>query len=458
MDLLIKNGTVVTAETTTRADVAVKDGVIAAVGRDLEHPGAKIIDAQGKLVIPGAIDAHVHPAMPFMGTINADDYDHATKAAACGGTTTIFDFAIQTKGENLVAAFERRYALAKPKACIDYAFHTVITDLHPGNVNEIADAVDQGVSSFKVFMVYDMAVDDGVLYMALEKSKECGALIAVHAENNPLVNLLTNRFLSEGKTSPWYHYLTRKEYIEEEAVIRAIHIAKSLDAPLNIVHLSSAGGMKAVTKARRHDQPVFAETCPQYLHFTSDVYKREDGRKWVCSPPIKDQESQDALWAGIERGDVSLVATDHCPFTMEQKDWGLNDFSKIPNGCMGVENMYPYMLGQANSGRISFNKAIELCTINPAKLFGIEETKGTIAPGYDADIVVYDPDKKFSISHTNMHSNTDHTVWEGVEVNGYPVLTLSRGREVYRDGEFVGEFGSGRLIKCKPLHHKTPWI
>lgn len=391
MDLIIKNGTVITSETTTKADVVVKDGVIVAVGQGLEHPGAKVVDASDKLVVPGAIDAHVHPAMPFMGTINADDYDQATKAAACGGTTTIFDFDIQTKGENLVATFERRYALAKTKACIDYAFHTVITDLHPGNVNEIADAVDHGVSSFKVFMVYDMAVDDGVLYMALEKSKECGAPIAVHAENNALVNLLTARFLAEGNTSPWYHYLSRKEYIEEEAVVRAIHIAKSLDVPLNIVHLSSAGGMRAVARARLRDQPVFAETCPQYLHFTSEVYGREDGRKWVCSPPIKDQESQDALWAGIERGDITLVATDHCPFTMEQKDWGLDDFSKIPNGCMGVENMYPYMLGQANNGRISFNKAIELCAFNPARLFGIEESKGTIAPGYDADIVVYDP-------------------------------------------------------------------
>jgi dihydropyrimidinase len=295
-------------------------------------------------------------------------------------------------------------------------------------------------------MVYDFGVTDGVFYQILEKAKECGAQISVHAENKEISNMLIQRYLSEGKTSAWYHYLSRPEFVEAEADKRAIEWAKSLNAPLYIVHLANKEGVEAVTKAKDEGYEIYAETCPHYLHFTSDVYKREDGRNFVCSPPIKGQESQDALWEAIKRGDIDTIATDHCPFESYEKDWGKDDFSKIPNGCAAIENMYPYMLDAANKGKITFQKAIELCCENPAKLFGCD-TKGFIQVGKDADIVIYDKEKDFTISVNNMHSDYDHTIWEGVSLHGYPVQTYSRGRLVYDNGEFVGEAGWGKFIK-----------
>lgn len=303
------------------------------------------------------------------------------------------------------------------------------------------------VSTNVLFMVYDFGVKDGVFYQLLAKSKEFGALIAVHAENNELVNTLTGKYISEGKTDAWYHYMSRPEFVEGEADERAINLAKAANAPLYIVHLANKQGVEAVTKAKDEGYEIYAETCPQYLEFTSDVYKRADGRNFVCSPPMKGQESQDAIWEAIKRGDIDTIATDHCPFQQSEKDWGLNDFRKIPNGCAGIENMYPYMLGKANDGVISFEKAVELCSANPAKIFGCTD-KGEIAPGKDADIVIYDPAKEFTIHQENMHSDCDHTIWEGVKVHGYPVQTYSRGRLVFDNGEFVGERGWGRFVKC----------
>ena len=269
----------------------------------------------------------------------------------------------------------------------------------------------------------------------------------MNAENNELVNTLTGKYISEGKTDAWYHYMSRPEFVEGEADERAINLAKAANAPLYIVHLANKQGVEAVTKAKDEGYEIYAETCPQYLEFTSGVYKRADGRNFVCSPPMKGQESQDAIWEAIKRGDIDTIATDHCPFQQSEKDWGLNDFRKIPNGCAGIENMYPYMLGKANDGVISFEKAVELCSTNPAKIFGCTD-KGEIAPGKDADIVIYDPAKEFTIHQENMHSDCDHTIWEGVKVHGYPVQTYSRGRLVFDNGEFVGERGWGRFVKC----------
>lgn len=457
MDLLIKNGTIVTADSTVKADLAVKNGKIMAIGQNLKpEKDTEIVDAKGKLVLPGAIDAHTHLAMPFGGTISSDDYEAGTRAAACGGTTTVFDFVLQDFGENLVDSVKRRQAICEPQAVVDYAFHTGIKDVSGDILDSIADSVKYGVPSFKVFMVYDFGVSDGTFYKVLKKSKECGALIAVHAENSEMVTMFTKQFLEEGKTSPWYHYMSRPEFVEGEADIRAIQWAKSLNAPLYIVHLANAQGMAAVTEARDQGYPIFAETCPQYLHFTSDVYKREDGRNFVCSPPIKGKESQDALWEGIKRGDITTVATDHCPFQSYEKDWGKDDFTKIPNGCAGIENMYPYMLSEANKGRISFNKVVELCSTNVAKIFGCAPQKGMLVAGADADIVIYDPKKDFTITKEAMHSNTDHTIWEGAKLKGYPVATYSRGTLVYKDGEFLGKKGAGKFVKCNPIKLKTP--
>ena len=457
MDLLIKNGTIITAHSTLKADIAVKDGKVLMIAQNIKPlKNTEVIDAKGKYVLPGAIDAHTHLEMPFGGTISSDDYEAGTRAAACGGVTTVFDFVLQQKGEGLVDAVKRRDALCAPKACVDYAFHTAITDLNDSIIEEMDASVKFGVPSFKVFMVYDFGVTDGVFYKVLKRSKEVGALIAVHAENKEIIASLIQEYLAAGKTSAWYHYMSRPEFVEGEADLRAIQWAKSLNAPLYIVHLANAQGMAAVTQARDEGYPIFAETCPHYLAFTKEVYKREDGRNFVCSPPIKGKESQDALWAGIIRGDVSTVATDHCPFQSYEKDWGKDDFTKIPNGCMGIENLYPYMLSEANKGRISFNKAVEVCSTNVAKMFGCSDQKGGLGPGHDADIVIYDPKMDFTISQKNMHSDVDYTIWEGSKLKGYPVMTFSRGKLVYDNGKFVGEKGYGKFVKCKPIKHKTP--
>ena len=456
-DLLFKGGKVVTDISTFKADVAVTNGKITTIGTNLKpDKGTEVIDCTGKMILPGAIDAHTHLAMPFGGTISTDDYEAGTRAAACGGTTTVFDFVLQDFDETFPDAIKRRDALASEQAVVDYAFHIGVKDIHGELLDSMADAVKMGVPSFKVFMVYDFGVTDGVFYQVLEKSKSIGALIAVHAENNEMVNYLTDKYISEGNTSAWYHYMSRPEYVEGEADIRAIQWAKSAGAALYIVHLANEQGMKAVIEARDEGYPIFAETCPQYLHFTSDVYKRKDAANFVCSPPMKGKASQKALWEGIKSGDIATVATDHCPFLKAEKKWGKDDFRKIPNGCAGIENMYPYILSEANKGRISFGKAVEICSTNVAKIFGLSHLKGAIEVGRDADIVIYDPKKNVVIKNKNMHGDTDHTIWEDVAVKGYPVATYSRGNLVYKDGKFLGTKGAGQFIKCKPIKLTSP--
>lgn len=467
MDLLIKGGTLVTAESTFKADISVKDGKIAAIGTNLK-PGknTEVVDAKGKLVLPGAIDGHTHLAMPFGGTISSDDYFTGTKSAACGGTTTVFDFVLQGKGENMLDAVKRRDAIAAPDAAVDYSFHVGVCDVSSDELlDSMEDAVKAGIPSFKVFMVYDFGVDDGSFYKVLQKAAKIGALVGVHAENRDVNNVLVAKYLSEGKTDAWWHYMAKNEDVEGEADVRAINLAKMAGTSLYIVHLADKQGVEAVTQARDEGYPIFAETCPQYLHFTNEVYKRERGRDFVCSPPMKGKPSQDALWAAIKRGDIATLATDHCPFTQPEKDWGITkkdgtpgNFTTIPNGCAGVENMYPYILSEANKGRISFNKAVEISASNPAKLFGLDHIKGSLQVGLDADIVLYDPKKKVTIKNEEMHGNLDHTIWEGVEVKGYPVATYSRGNLVYKDGEFLGSKGAGKLIKCKQIRLTGPTL
>ena len=450
MDLIIKNGTIVTPSESYVADIAVKDGKIVAIGSDFSEEGVKVVDASSKLVLPGAIDAHTHLAMPFGGTVSADSYLSGTRAAACGGVTTVFDYPMQRKGSGIIETVEARKAMCDPEACVDYAFHCIITDLNEGAIlDEFKTAVDYGVPSFKCFLVYKkegMMVDDATLVKILLKAKETGAITNIHAENPDLIDLNIEKFLKEGKTSAWYHYLSRPEYVEAEADKRAVHWAKSIGAPLYLVHMADKEGLEAAIEAKRDGHDIYVETCPQYLEFTCDVYKREDGRNFVCSPPMKGQESQDALWKAIKTGGIDTVATDHCPFQSYEKDWGKDDFTKIPNGCAGVENLYPYMLSAANEGKLSFNRVVELCSANPAKIFGCTE-KGSLTVGKDADIVIYDPNKDFTISVENMHSDYDHTIWEGKTLHGYPVQTYVRGNLVYDNGDFVGKPGLGQFIK-----------
>lgn len=450
MELLIKGGTVVTATESFPADVAVDVGKIVAIGRDLAVNAEKVVDATGKLVLPGALDAHTHMAMPFGGTVSADSYLAGTRAAVCGGVTTIFDYPVQHKGETILGLIGSKKEVLEKEACCDYAFHCCITDLNGGEIlDEIEQAVEEGITSFKCFLVYKkegMMVDDGMLARLLLRAKELGAMINVHAENPDLIDLRTEQYLKEGKTSAWYHYMSRPEFVEAEADKRVVHWASHLDTPVYIVHMADKEGLEACIKAKSEGHDILVETCPQYLEFTCDVYKREDGRNFVCSPPMKGQESQDALWTAIKSGMIDTVATDHCPFQSYEKDWGKDDFTKIPNGCAGVENLYPYMLDAANSGKITFERAVELCSTNVAKIFGCDN-KGAIAVGKDADIVIYDKDKDFTISVSNMHSDYDHTIWEGKKLHGYPVQTYLRGKLVYDNGDFVGTPGMGDYVK-----------
>ena len=450
MELLIKGGTVVTATESFPADVAVDGGKIVAIGRDLAVNAEKVVDATGKLVLPGALDAHTHMAMPFGGTVSADSYLAGTRAAVCGGVTTIFDYPVQHKGETILGLIGSKKEVLEKEACCDYAFHCCITDLNGGEIlDEIEQAVEEGITSFKCFLVYKkegMMVDDGMLARLLLRAKELGAMINVHAENPDLIDLRTEQYLKEGKTSAWYHYMSRPEFVEAEADKRVVHWASHLDTPVYIVHMADKEGLEACIKAKSEGHDILVETCPQYLEFTCDVYKREDGRNFVCSPPMKGQESQDALWTAIKSGMIDTVATDHCPFQSYEKDWGKDDFTKIPNGCAGAENLYPYMLDAANSGKITFERAVELCSTNVAKIFGCDN-KGAIAVGKDADIVIYDKDKDFTISVSNMHSDYDHTIWEGKKLHGYPVQTYLRGKLVYDNGDFVGTPGMGDYVK-----------
>ena len=453
MELLIKNGTIVTAQESYQADIAVDQGIIVQIGKNLDIKADKIVDAEGKLVLPGAIDVHTHLAMPFGGTVSADDYFAGTRAAACGGITTVFDYPMQRKGKGIMETIDARKAMCDPDACVDYAFHCIITDLNDDTLlEEIPVAVKNGITSFKCFMVYKkegMMVDDGTLIKILLKAAENGAITNIHAENPDVIDLRIEQYLKQGKTSAWYHYMSRPEFVEAEADKRAVHWAKSVNAPLYIVHMADKEGLEAAIEAKMQGHAIYVETCPQYLEFTSEVYKRDDGRNFVCSPPIKGEESRQALWAAIQNGMIDTVATDHCPFQSYEKDWGKNDFTKIPNGCAGVENLYPYMLSAANRGLISFNRAVELCSANPAKIFGCT-TKGSLTAGKDADIVIYDKDKDFTISIDNMHSDYDHTIWEGIGLKGYPVQTYVRGNLVYDNGDFVGSKGLGKFVKREP--------
>ncbi|HNW86894.1 MAG TPA: dihydropyrimidinase [Candidatus Limiplasma sp.] len=453
MDLLIKNGRIVTANEVFRGDIGVKDGKIALIGASLDVPATTVVDASGMYVLPGAIDAHTHLAMPFGGTVSADGYLSGTRAAACGGVTTVFDYPMQRKGKGILETVEARRAMCDPEACVDFAFHCIVTDLNGGELlDEFQASVDYGVTSFKCFMVYKkegMMVDDATFIKVLLKAREVGAITNLHAENPDVIDMNIEQFKKEGKLSAWYHYLSRPEFVEAEADKRAVHWAKSVNAPLYIVHMADKEGLEAAVEAKRNGAPILIETCPQYLEFTCDVYKRPDGRNFVCSPPIKGEESREALWKAVADGSIDTVATDHCPFQSYEKDWGKDDFTKIPNGCAGVENLYPYMLAAANEGKITFPRAVQLCATNPARIFGCD-AKGSLTVGKDADIVVYDPAKTYTISVSNMHSDYDHTIWEGKTLKGYPVQTYVRGQLVYRDGEFVGKPGYGQFVRRKP--------
>ena len=455
MRTLITNGTIVTAVDQYKGDVLIEDEKIAVIGVSLDIPAAnvdKVIDAAGKYVLPGGIDVHTHMDMPFGGATSADDFETGTRAAAFGGTTTIVDFAIQYHGQTLHHAWETWAKKAEGKAVIDYGFHMIITELNDQVEGEMDALVRQGISSFKLFMAYPgvFMLDDGSIFKALLRTGKNGGTICMHAENGSVIDVLVQRALAEGKTAPKYHALTRPARAEAEATHRAIALAEIADVPIYIVHLSAAEALEMVTEARDRGLPAFAETCPQYLFLSYDNYEEPDfgGSKYVMSPPLRDRAKQDQLWRGLAFNDLQCISTDHCPFCMKEKRLGENDFSKIPNGAPGVETRMSLVYdGGVRPGRISLNRFVELTSTSPAKIFGLFPRKGTIAPGSDADIVVFDPNRTITLAAKTLHMNCDYNPYEGRQVTGATDTVLSRGRLVIENGAFVGRKGSGSFLK-----------
>ena len=451
--LLITGGTIVTATDQYLGDVLIEDEKITTIGTALSMPADRVIDAAGKYVLPGGIDVHTHLDMPFGGTTSADDFESGTRAAAHGGTTTIVDFAIQYKGQRLHDAWEAWQKKAEGKATIDYSFHMIITDLTDQVEQEMDALVRQGVTSFKLFMAYPgvFMLDDGSIFRALLRTGKNGGTICMHAENGGVIDVLVKRALAEGKTAPKYHALTRPARAEAEATHRAIALSEMADVPIYIVHLSAAEALEMVTEARDRGLPAYAETCPQYLFLSYDNYEEPgfDGAKYVMSPPLRPKETQDKLWRGLAFNDLQVISTDHCPFCMkEQKALGRDDFSKIPNGAPGIETRMSLVFdGGVRQGRISLNRFVELTSTSPARIFGLFPRKGTIAPGSDADIVVFDPQRTLRLGARTLHMKVDYNPYEGREVTGVTETVISRGRVVIDNGKFVGRAGTGSFLK-----------
>ncbi len=453
MKTLIKNGTIVTAVDQYQGDVLIEDEKISVIGMSLDIVADKVIDAAGKYVLPGGIDVHTHMDMPFGGSTSADDFETGTRAAAFGGTTTIVDFAIQYRGQTLHHAMETWARKAESKAVIDYGFHMIITELNDQVEGEMDALVRQGITSFKLFMAYPgvFMLDDASIFKALLRTGKNGGTICMHAENGGVIDVLVQRALAEGKTAPKYHALTRPARAEAEATHRAIALAEIADVPVYIVHLSAAEALEMVTEARDRGLPAHAETCPQYLFLSYDNYEEPEfaGAKYVMSPPLRDKAKQNQLWRGLAFNDLQVISTDHCPFCMkEQKELGKDDFSKIPNGAPGVETRMSLVYdGGVRPGRISLNRFVELTSTSPAKIFGMFPRKGTIAPGSDADIVIFDPNRTITLAAKTLHMNVDYNPYEGRQVTGATDTVLSRGRLVIENGVFVGRPGSGSFLK-----------
>ena len=466
---LIRGGTVVAATGRSTADVLVDGETIRAVlapgsellGVDLERSVDTVIDATGKYVIPGGIDAHTHMEMPFGGTEASDTFETGTRAAAWGGTTTIIDFAVQTHGQRVEDGLAAWHEKAAGSCAIDYGFHQIVGDVNEASLRALKSLADEGVSSYKLFMAYPGVFysDDAQILRAMQVAADEGLMTMVHAENGPAIDVLVQQLLAEGKTAPEFHGVARAWQMEEEATHRAIMLANLTGAPLYVVHVSAKQAVAQLAAARDAGQNVFGETCPQYLYLsleeqlaaTSDEWGAFEGAKWVCSTPLrsKHEHHQDELWSALRTNDLQMVSTDHCPFCMKgQKELGLGDFSKIPNGIGGVEHRLDLLYQGVVEGRIALERWVEITSTTPARMFGLHGRKGVIQPGADADIVVYDPAGHTSIGvGKTHHMNMDHSAWEGFEIDGHVDTVLSRGRVVVDDRQYLGRPGDGAFVK-----------
>jgi dihydropyrimidinase len=462
MSVLFKGGTIVNATGRYVADVFADGDKIKAIGTELDNPADEVVDAKGLYILPGTIDPHTHLCMPFMGTYAQDDYETGTIAAACGGVTCVVDFDLQQKGETLLEAIERKKALAAGKVAVDYSLHPAVMDPRPEVIEEVKNACqDYGTPSFKIFMVYDFRVDDATMIKLLEKTKQYGGLVQVHAENVHVIDHMNAVLEKEGKLDPYYHAVSRPNLAEEEAIFRASKMVEMSGSRIYIVHLSSKEGLWIVKQARDRGVHIYAETCPQYLLLDEERYKEPDwnGAKYVMSPPLRTKESNAALWEGLRGGDLQVVATDHCPFDFKgKKDMnGKDDYKKIPNGAPGIETLLIMLHSEGVvKGRISLEKMVDVLSSGTARMFGLKD-KGEIAVGKDADIVVFNPDQKFTVTQSKLHMNVDYTPYEGFEVTGMPSAVYSRGKKVSQwngdQMEFVGEVGRGRFIKREPFEN-----
>ncbi|KAB1156960.1 dihydropyrimidinase [Flavobacterium luteum] len=459
MSILIKNGRIITAADDYQADIFIEGETISAIGKNLNVQADQIIDASGKLVIPGGIDPHVHLEMPFMGTYSSDNYETGTRAALFGGTTTVIDFILQTQGKSLQSALDEWKGRSTNNAVGDYSFHMAVTDFNENTRKEIQHIVEvEGITSFKTFMAYKGAlmINDSQMVGLMEEVKKHGGLINVHATNGDMIDYLIAKHKAEGKLEPLYHYLSQPEVTEAEASGRFADMANYTGCPGYIVHLTCEGALNAVRNATKRNQNVFVETCIQYLVLDASLYEQNfEGAKWVMSPPLREKKDQETLWAGLNQGTVKVVATDHCPFMWEQKLMGKDDFSKIPNGHPAIENRMELLFSEGvNKGKITLNKYVEVACTNAAKIFGMFPKKGTIAIGSDADIVLLDPNEKHIVSAKTHHMNVDYSGYEGWELTGKVKTVLLRGKVVIDNNECKVSKGYGQFIKRKKVQGK----
>ncbi|MFD8478468.1 dihydropyrimidinase [Kitasatospora sp. NPDC059673] len=450
---LITGGLVVTAAEEMPADVLIENGTVLALGLPGRHQWAaeRVFDASGKYVIPGGVDVHTHMELPFGGTYASDTFETGTRAAAWGGTTTIVDFAVQSKDASLRAGLDAWHAKADGRCAIDYGLHMIMSDVNESTLREMPGLIGEGVTSFKLFMAYPGVFysDDGQILRAMQQAAETGALIMMHAENGPAIDVLVEQALARGETDPRHHGEVRKALLEAEATHRAVQLARVAGAPLYVVHVSAREALAELAAARDLGLPVFGETCPQYLFLSTDNLAEPDfeGAKYVCSTPLRPKDHQAALWRGLRTDDLQVVSTDHCPFCFKgQKELGRGDFSKIPNGLPGVENRMDLLHQAVVDGHLTRRRWIDIACAAPARMFGLYPRKGTLAPGSDADVVIYDPHATHTLSAATHHMNVDYSAYEGRTVTGRVETVLSRGEVVLDRGHYLGRPGHGAFL------------
>ncbi len=470
MDLVIRNGTIVTATETYQADVGIKDGVIALIGQEIE--GDEVIDATGKYVMPGGIDVHVHLQMTIGDITSSDDFTTGTIAAACGGTTTIIDFIDPSTGsgrgpkpgQSLHQAVAERRSQADGRTAIDYGLHLTATNAHPETLAELKELAAAGYTSLKLYTTYPaLMVNDAQMLNLMAAAATCGILPIVHAENHWVIEYLKKKLLAEGKTEPRYHPRSRPPLAEAEAANRVVALARLTECPVYLAHLTCRESLEVVRRHRAQGQRVYGEVCTQHLILSEDGYERPgfEGAKFVLSPPLRDKSNWEPLWHALATGILQTISTDHCPWNFAtHKQRGRNDFTQIPNGAPGIETRVPliYHFGVnegpstgSGQGRLSINRFVELVSTAPARIFGLWPRKGTIAVGSDADLVIFDPREERMLTAENLHMNVDYSPYEHITVRGYPVMTIARGKVIVKDNEFVGQVGAGEFLERKPF-------